>query len=121
VVRRLAAYLSLFAKVKHPKGIVEQGRLKEVIFTCLGKTDAGLQKSALEALLNWKDPHMTPYGDRLFRLVDDATLFDELTLFPCSTELEVRVIRTDHRAGLLPVLVEILYVYFRLRLPPQND
>lgn len=81
--------------------------MRDVFFRLLVKADGGVASHALHCLLSFKEKFLVPYKARLLRLVNDATYRHELVVFDITRD--GGVVQTDHRAGLLPVLVRLLY------------
>lgn len=81
--------------------------LKDIFFKLLIKTDHGVAASALKCLFGFKLKFLTPYREQLERFAGDATYRDEMIRFPVRTS--GGVVQTDHRRGLILVLIRLLY------------
>ncbi|ORY03876.1 hypothetical protein K493DRAFT_276201 [Basidiobolus meristosporus CBS 931.73] len=104
---KMNLYLQLFAKFKNPKSVYKSAELKTIYLSLLARGDAKIQLLALECLLTWKTPQVTPYADNLRNLLDDIKFRDELSTF--SLDRESGSVDAAHRAELIPFLVRILY------------
>ncbi|KAG8313355.1 U3 snoRNP protein [Homalodisca vitripennis] len=66
-----------------------------------------IQKAALDCIMTYKYKYLVPYKDHLYGLIDDKTFKDEVTLFRIDTDNDL--IRPEHRAELIPVVLRIVY------------
>jgi U3 small nucleolar RNA-associated protein 20 len=98
------AMLSLFSKFTNPKVLYRSDEVREALLTLLGNGDLEIQKAALQALLTWKDPGISPYKEDLLNLLDDARFRDELPVFLSEGEIQ----DTDLKQ-ILPIVLRLLY------------
>ncbi|KAI9803789.1 MAG: hypothetical protein M1825_001669 [Sarcosagium campestre] len=99
---------SVFAKFNNPKVLYKTDQVFEALLSLLANGDVEIQRPALEALLSWKSPAIVAYQENLRNLLDDARFSDEVVNF-LQTDGAATQIRSDHRQGLLPVLLRLLY------------
>ncbi|KAF2031912.1 hypothetical protein EK21DRAFT_62225 [Setomelanomma holmii] len=98
------AMLSLFAKFGNPKVLYHSEEVRVALLALLANGDLEIQKAALQALLTWKDPRITPYKEDLLNLLDDARFRDELPVFLSEGEIQ----DTDLES-ILPIILRLLY------------
>lgn len=104
---KMTLWLQLFAKFKAPRSIYKAAELHDIYLRLLTKGDTRMQSLALDCLLTWKSPSITPYADNLKNLVDEIKFRDELTTF--ALDRDRSEINLSHRAELMPLVVRILY------------
>ncbi|KAF2639974.1 U3 snoRNP protein Utp20 [Massarina eburnea CBS 473.64] len=102
------AMLSVFSKFGNPKVLYRSTEVYEALLVLLANGDVEIQKVALKAILNWKDPAITEYQENLFSLLDDARFRDEIAAF-LDVGSESTLVKAEHRERLLPVLLRLLY------------
>ena len=102
------ALLQVLASFQNPKAAYRAGEVHAVLMNVLCSGDVGLQKPALEALFAWRNPAITPYQDNLTNLLDDSLFRNELTVF-LHADNDDSVIRAEHHAALMPILLRLLY------------
>ncbi|EDN10099.1 predicted protein [Histoplasma mississippiense (nom. inval.)] len=107
-LRDRKAMLDIFGKFVNPKVLYKAAEVHEALLGLLGNGDSEVQKSALKAIFTWKSPAIQPYETNILNLVDDARFRDELSVF-LNVSQEANMIKEDHRADLLPVLLRLLY------------
>ena len=98
------AMLSLFAKFGNPKVLYRSEEVRSALLALLANGDLEIQKAALQALLTWKDPGITPYKEDLTNLLDDARFRDELPVFLSEGEIQ-----DADLARILPIVLRLLY------------
>lgn len=99
------ALISVFAQFGNPKVLYRSPDVYNTLLSLLANREMEVQKLALKAILAWKQVGVKPYRENLENLLDDARFKNELTVFLQDDEL----IRDEHRAELMPVLLRILY------------
>ncbi|KAK2611436.1 hypothetical protein N8I77_004775 [Diaporthe amygdali] len=99
------ALISVFAQCGNPKVLYKSADVYDTLLGLLANRDIEVQKLALKAVLAWKQDGVRPYRENLENLLDDARFKNELTVFLQDENL----IREEHRAELMPVLLRILY------------
>ncbi|KKY33743.1 hypothetical protein UCDDA912_g06297 [Diaporthe ampelina] len=99
------ALISVFAQFGNPKVLYRSADVYNTLLNLLANHEMEVQKLALKAILAWKQDGVKPYRENLENLLDDARFKNELTVFLQDEEL----IRDEHRAELMPVLLRILY------------
>ncbi|UPX09916.1 U3 snoRNP protein [Ascochyta rabiei] len=98
------AMLSVFSKFNNPKVLFRSSEVREALLSLLSNGDVEIQKTALQALLTWKDRAVTPYQEELLGLLDDARFRDELPVF-----LSEGKIQDSDLAEVLPIILRLLY------------
>jgi U3 small nucleolar RNA-associated protein 20 len=98
------AILSLFSKFNNPKVLYRSDEVQAALLTLLGNGDLDIQKAALQALLTWKDPAISPYKEDLLNLLDDARFRDELPVFLSEGEIQDSDLKR-----ILPIVLRLLY------------
>jgi U3 small nucleolar RNA-associated protein 20 len=102
------AMLSLFSKFKNPTVLYRAAEVHDAFLALLSNGDVEIQKSALKAILAWKDHAITDYQENLFHLLDDARFRDEISVF-LDVGSDQSLVKEEHRSRLLPVLLRLLY------------
>jgi len=98
------AMLSLFAKFNNPKVLYRSEEVREALLALLSNGDLEIQKAALQALLTWKDPAISPHKEDLLNLLDDARFRDELPVFLSEGDIQDADIER-----ILPIVLRLLY------------
>ncbi|KAI8958948.1 armadillo-type protein [Daldinia sp. FL1419] len=99
------ALLSVFGQFSNPKVLYQSQQVYDTFLGLLANGDIEVQKSALKAILTWKQEGVKPYQENLEYLLDEARFKNELTvLFQGEQQ-----IRLEHRSELMPVLLRLLY------------
>ncbi|KAI8301137.1 U3 small nucleolar RNA-associated protein 20 [Colletotrichum sp. SAR11_240] len=99
------ALVGVFALFVNPKSLYQNEKVYRALLHLMENGDIEVQKQALKAILAWKQKGVTPYKENLEYLLDEARFKNEVTVFLQSDE----VIRPEHRAELMPVLLRLLY------------
>ena len=102
------AFLELLGKFTNPKVLYRSNEVRDVLLDLLANGSSEIQRLALKAIFTWKDPWVRPYEERLLRLLDDKTFRDELAVV-FHADQEQSSIEASHRAGLLPILLRLLF------------
>lgn len=97
--------IGVFAQFGNPKVLYRSSDVYNALLSLLANREIEVQKLSLKAILAWKQDGVKPYRENLENLLDDARFKNELTVFLQDDEL----IRDEHRAELMPVLLRILY------------
>ncbi|KAL1774813.1 small subunit processome component 20-like [Sigmodon hispidus] len=105
--KQLIAHLQVFSKFSNPRALYLESKLYELYLQLLLHQDQNVQKIALDCIMTYKHPHILPYRENLQRLLNDRSFKEEIVHFRISEENAV--VKTAHRADLLPVLMRILY------------
>ncbi|KAI9171464.1 U4 small nucleolar RNA-associated protein [Paramyrothecium foliicola] len=99
------ALLGVFSQFINPRVLYLHEQVYDALLQLIENGDAEVQKSALKALLAWKQEGVKPYQENLEYLLDEARFKNELTVFLQGENL----IRPEHRQELMPVLLRLLY------------
>ncbi|KAI8631977.1 hypothetical protein F5Y19DRAFT_463087 [Xylariaceae sp. FL1651] len=99
------ALIGVFAQFSNPKVLFQSQQVYNALLTLLANGDIEVQKSALKAILTWKQEGVKPYQENLEYLLDEARFKNELTvLFQGDQQ-----ILPEHRDEAMPVLLRLLY------------
>ncbi|KIM44053.1 hypothetical protein M413DRAFT_17908 [Hebeloma cylindrosporum] len=100
---KLIAWLTLFSKFSNPKALYDTDTLKSLYTTLLSHPDRPLQNIALSCLFTYKSPHLTPYEDSIWALLDETRWRDQLSL------LDMDDIPASSRPELVDVFIRLLF------------
>ncbi|QSZ35764.1 hypothetical protein DSL72_006886 [Monilinia vaccinii-corymbosi] len=89
----------------NPRSIFKSDEVYEALLRLLANGDLEIQKSALKAVLTWKNKSVKPYQENLTNLLDEARFKDEITILLQGQTL----VQPEHREALLPILLRLLY------------
>ncbi|KAI1078244.1 armadillo-type protein [Whalleya microplaca] len=99
------ALLAVFAQFSNPKVLYQSEQVYEALLGLVANGDTEIQKSALKAILTWKQEGIKPYQENLEFLLDESRFKNELTvLFQGDQQIQ-----PEHRAEIMPVLLRLLY------------
>lgn len=97
--------LGVFAQFGNPKVLFQSQQVYDALLRQLANGDIEVQKTALKAILAWKQAGVRPYQEHLEFLLDEARFKDELTvLFQGDNQIQAK-----HRAEAMPVVLRLLY------------
>ncbi|KAL7629657.1 U3 snoRNP protein [Parahypoxylon ruwenzoriense] len=99
------ALVGVFALFSNPKVLYQSQQVYDSLLGLLANGDADVQKSALKAILTWKQDGVKPYQENLEYLLDEARFKNELTVLFQGD----RQIQPEHRPEVIPVLLRLLY------------
>ncbi|KAI6781059.1 U3 small nucleolar RNA-associated protein 20 [Emericellopsis cladophorae] len=99
------ALLGVFAQFVNPRVLYLHEKVYDGMLQLLENGDVEVQKLALKAILAWKQAGVRAYQENLEYLLDDARFKNELTVLLQGDN----VIKPEHRAELMPVLLRLLY------------
>ena len=105
--KRLTSFLQVFAAVNGPKQLYKHTVLLSIFQSLLSHQEAFVAKLALECVVKFKLPHVTPYSDQLRRFLKKGELREAMLNFNIRKDAEI--IHVDHREGLLPLVCRILF------------
>ncbi|KAK4151497.1 armadillo-type protein [Chaetomidium leptoderma] len=99
------ALVAVFAQFNNPRVLYQNQKVYQCLLKLLANGDIELQKSALKAILAWKNDAIRPYQEHLEYLLDEARFKNELTvLFQGDNQIQ-----PVHRSEVMPVLLHLLY------------
>ncbi|KAJ3574458.1 hypothetical protein NPX13_g4356 [Xylaria arbuscula] len=99
------ALINIFAQFSNPKVLFCSQQVYDALLALLSNGDIEVQKSALKAILTWKQEGVKPYQENLEYLLDEARFKNELTvLFQGDNQIQ-----PEHRDEVMPVLLRLLY------------
>ncbi|TRX90063.1 hypothetical protein FHL15_008982 [Xylaria flabelliformis] len=97
--------IGVFAQFSNPKVLFQSQQVYDTLLVLLSNGDLEVQKSALKAILTWKQEGVKPYQENLEYLLDEARFKNELTVLFQGD----RQIQPEHRDEAIPVLLRLLY------------
>lgn len=105
------AMLAVFSQFVNPSVLFRASEVHAALLALCANGDVEIQQSALKAILAWKEPSLVRYKEHLTNLLDEARFREELSVFLRgeSREEEEEGIRAEDHAGLMPVLLRVLY------------
>lgn len=104
--------LGLFAKFNNPRVLYKADTVFDALLALCANGDVEIQKSALQAVLSWKEKSVTRYEEHLNNLLDENRFREELSVFlhdTADTEEGKEGIRAEDHSHLMPVLLRLLY------------
>ncbi|PWN35794.1 uncharacterized protein FA14DRAFT_160798 [Meira miltonrushii] len=105
---QLCAYLETFAQFSNPKALYRSADVYAYLLKLCTQGDPKIQRLALNVILQWKDPAHTANADLLRNLLNPSQFREQLTSVVLANTAE-STIQPGHRAGLLPLLLRIMY------------
>ncbi|KAG8539047.1 hypothetical protein GDO81_021552, partial [Engystomops pustulosus] len=115
----LIAHLEVFCQFSDPQSLYLEPELFKLYNQLLCHVNENVQKAALDCVLSYKHPHVLPYKERLERLLQDRHFKDEIVHFSISEETSV--VKPEHRADLMPVLMRLLYGRMRSKTGSKTE
>ncbi|CRK31187.1 hypothetical protein BN1708_005377, partial [Verticillium longisporum] len=97
--------LGVFDQFINPRSLYESEKVYRALLHLMENGDIEVQKSALKAILAWKQAGVRAYQENLEYLLDEARFKNELTVLMQGEQS----IKPEHRAELMPVLLRLLY------------
>lgn len=107
IIKLLSSHLSVLASFQHPQKMTREPEVTRILLRLLSHRSGEIQKLALDCLMSYGYPYLTPYKENLYRLLDDKSFRSEITLF--SIDPATSTIKADHRADFTSILSGILY------------
>lgn len=107
VFKTLINVMQVLAKFKNPRALHKEPVFWELYMEFLKHKNSGLQKYALDCVINYKNKSIVAYKNNLYNLVDDKKFKDELTLFKITEE--AKSIQPEDREHVVPIILRILY------------
>lgn len=107
IFKTLINVMQVLAQFKNPRALHKEPIFWELYMDFLKNKNPGLQKYALDCVLNYKNKSVVPYRANLQNLVDEKKFKDELTLFKITKDAQS--IHPDDREHVIPIVLRILY------------
>jgi U3 small nucleolar RNA-associated protein 20 len=106
--------LSVFAQFVNPRVLYRSDEVRSALLSLCANGDVEIQRSALKALLAWKDAVLVKHQEHLSNLLDDARFREEISVFlqgnsEDNMEEESTAIKKEEYEKLMPVLLRLLY------------
>ena len=114
----LTSHLSVFAAFHRPQQMNREAEVSPIFYKLLTHRVPDVQKKALDCLMAYGSSHLVPYKENLYRLLEDKSFRNELTLF--SMDGATSSVRSEHRSGLTPVLIRILFGRMQNKTGPNS-
>ncbi|KAL4434124.1 hypothetical protein ABPG75_000565 [Micractinium tetrahymenae] len=118
----LREWLALLSGLKGARSMFQWEAVQRTVAVQLMDVDPAVQQGALKCLKVFKLKFLLPYLERLLRLADNKTLRAELTAFPLAVSSSSlredeggAALLAEHRAGVVPLLIRLLYPKMRKR------
>ncbi|XP_063380914.1 small subunit processome component 20 homolog isoform X2 [Cydia fagiglandana] len=105
--KTLINVMQVLAQFKNPRALHKEPVFWELYMEFLKHKNAGLQKFALDCVINYKNKSIVAYKSNLYNLVDDKKFKDELTLFKITEDAQN--IHANDREHVIPIILRILY------------
>lgn len=107
VFKTLINIMQVLSQFKNPRALHKEPVFWGLYLEFLKHKNPGLQKYALDCILNYKNKSVTPYKTNLHNLVDEKKFKDELTQFKITEDSQT--IQPEHREHVIPIILRILY------------
>lgn len=107
VFKTLINIMQVLSQFKNPRALHKEPVFWELYMEFLKHKNPGLQKYALDCVLNYKNKSVTQYKSNLCNLVDEKKFKDELTLFKITED--AKSIQLEDREHVVPIILRILY------------
>lgn len=107
VFKTLINIMQVLAQFKNPRALHKEPVFWELFMEFLKHKNPGLQKYALDCIINYKNKSIVAYKNNLYNLVDDKKFKDELTLFKITED--AKSIQPEDREHVIPIILRILY------------
>lgn len=112
--KTLINIMQVISQFKNPRALHKEPIFWELYMEFLKHRNSGLQKYALECILNYKNKSVTPYKSNLYNLVDEKKFKDELTMFKITEDSEN--LKPEDRQYVIPIILRILYGKMAVKL-----
>ncbi|KAF2862963.1 hypothetical protein K470DRAFT_255477 [Piedraia hortae CBS 480.64] len=103
------AMLAIFAKFTNPRTLFKANEVYRALLKLCANGDVEIQRSALQAILSWKDAGVAPYQEHMVNLLDGAKFREEISVFLVGSSEGDDGIRAEDQAKLMPILLPLLY------------
>ena len=108
--KSLCVHLTLIAKLRSPKSLSKETKLRELYMNLLTHREAEVQRLAMNCLFSYKFPYLEPYREQLEKLLIDETFREALIHF--SIDKENSIVEPAHRENLVPILIRFVFKLF---------
>ncbi|CAL4096176.1 unnamed protein product, partial [Meganyctiphanes norvegica] len=108
-MKSLCVHLTLLSKMHNPKAFYLSPKLELFYLEFLSHSNTKVQRLALDCICTYNYPHLTPYKEHLYKLIDDRTFKNTLTLFSVDDSGEEIILQEKHRVDFMPILMRILF------------
>lgn len=118
IFKTLINIMQVLSQFKNPKALHKEPIFYELYLEFLKHKNPGLQKYALDCVLNYKNKSITPYKNNLYNLVDEKKFKEELTHFKITED--AKTIQPEHREYVIPIILRIVYGKMTTKLGADN-
>lgn len=105
--KTLINIMQVLAQFKNPRALHKEPVFWELYLEFLKNKNPGLQKYALDCILNYKNKNVVAYKNNLHNLVDEKKFKDEMTQFKITED--AKNIHPEDREHVVPLILRILY------------
>lgn len=116
--RTLITMLAVFVNQANPKQLHREPELAKLYMQLLSHRNTAVQKLALDCLVAYKHKYLTPYKEHVYDLIDDGKFKEAIANF--KIDKEGTGLQEDHRNGLMPILMRILFSKMQMRVGGQK-
>ncbi|OJD37119.1 heat repeat protein [Diplodia corticola] len=102
------AMLGLFTKFTNPKVLYRAADVYSALLALLENGDVEIQKSALKAILTWKNRSINRYEENLVNILDDARFREQISVF-LDLGQDDESMKDEDRSEVMPVILRLLY------------
>ncbi|OMP81501.1 U3 small nucleolar RNA-associated protein 20 [Diplodia seriata] len=102
------AMLGLFTKFTNPKVLYKAADVYSSLLALLGNGDVEIQKSALKAILTWKNRSINRYEENLMNILDDARFREQISVF-LDLGQDDESMKDEDRPEVMPIILRLLY------------
>ncbi|KAK4613813.1 U3 small nucleolar RNA-associated protein 20 [Fulvia fulva] len=103
------ALLAIFAQFGNPKVLYKSDEVYSALLALSANGDVEIQRSALKAIMAWKNKSVTRYEEHLNNLLDEDRFREELSVFLREEVDEEEGISSEDHTHLMPVMLRLLY------------
>ncbi|CAG4990641.1 unnamed protein product [Colias eurytheme] len=107
IFKTLINIMQVLSQFKNPRALHKEPVFWELYMEFLKHKNPGLQKYALDCVLNYKNKSVVAYKTNLHNLVDENKFKDELAQFKITEDSEA--IHVEDREHVVPIILRILY------------
>ncbi|XP_035727395.1 small subunit processome component 20 homolog isoform X1 [Vespa mandarinia] len=106
-IKLLLAQMDIYGKMRNPNVFYRETEMHKIYLDLLSSKNPEIQNAALNCLCTYKYKYLLPYKDHLYNIIGEKNFKNELARF--KVDPESNVILDEDRAGLMPVLMRIVY------------
>ncbi|XP_041978665.1 small subunit processome component 20 homolog [Aricia agestis] len=107
IFKTLINIMQVLAQFKNPRALYKEPIFWDLYMEFLKHKNPGLQKYALDCVLNYKNKSVVAYKSQLYNLVDENKFKDAMTQFKITEDSQA--IQLEDREHVVPIILRILY------------